>query len=147
MSRNWIAVASAEHVWRGRAAGFMQVCHGEGAPIRRLRAGDRVVYYSPTATFGGKDRLRAFTSIGIVKDEHVHQVDMGGGFQPFRREVNYVTANEAPILPLLERLELTRHKRNWGYPFRLGLVEITPRDFDTIAAAMGARIRGSPVEA
>jgi hypothetical protein len=146
MNRNWIAIASADHVRRGRAGGFMQVCHGKGGPIRRLRAGDRVVYYSPTVSMGGKDRLQAFASIGIVEDKPVYQSDMGGGFRPFRRDVNYASASEASILPLLEQLELTRGKRNWGYPFRLGLVEITERDFDMIAAAMGARIRASPAE-
>jgi hypothetical protein len=34
-ARNWIAVASAEHAQRGRSEGFMQVCHGKAAPLRR----------------------------------------------------------------------------------------------------------------
>lgn len=34
--KSWIAVASAEHVRSGRAQGFMQVCHGKAAPLRRL---------------------------------------------------------------------------------------------------------------
>jgi hypothetical protein len=116
----------------------MQLCHGKGGPLRRLRGGDGIVYYSPTVSFGGDDRLQAFTSIGFVKDERTYQVDMGGGFQPYRRDVNYVEAGEASILPLLERLELTCGKRNWGYPFRLGMVEITARDFTMISAAMNA---------
>ncbi|MDD5576645.1 MAG: EVE domain-containing protein, partial [Acidithiobacillus sp.] len=56
MSRNWVAVASAEHVRIGRAAGFMQVCHGKAAPLRRIKPGDRVAYYSPTVEFGGKNK-------------------------------------------------------------------------------------------
>jgi hypothetical protein len=35
--QNWIAVASAGHVRRGRAAGFMQVRHGKTAPLRRIQ--------------------------------------------------------------------------------------------------------------
>jgi len=143
MSRNWIAVASADHARRGRTGGFMQVCHGKGGPLRRLREGDGIVYYSPTVSFGGDDRLQAFTSVGFVKDERIYQVDMGGGFQPYRRDVNYVDASEASILPLLDTLELTRGKRNWGYPFRMGLVEITARDFAMISAAMNAAAVGS----
>ncbi len=54
--------------------------------------------------------------------------------------MTYVEAKEASILPLLDQLELTRGKRNWGYPFRFGLVEIAKHDFDTIAAAMGASL-------
>ena len=60
MSRAWIAVASAEHVRRGLAGGFMQVCHGKDGPLRRMRPGDRVAYYSPTETFGGTDRDAAY---------------------------------------------------------------------------------------
>ncbi|MFY0576525.1 EVE domain-containing protein [Cystobacter fuscus] len=87
MSRNWIAVASAEHVLRGREAGFMQVCHGKAAPLRRLQPGDRVIYYSPTVSFQGKDRLQAFTALGLVKAGEPYVFDMGGGFRPFRRDV------------------------------------------------------------
>ena len=36
MSAYWIAVASAEHVRRGRGDGFMQVTHGKAAPLKRL---------------------------------------------------------------------------------------------------------------
>ena len=117
----------------------MQVCHGKGGPLKRLRAGDGVVFYSPTVAFGGKDRLQAFTCIGVVRDERIYQADMGGGFQPLRRDVAFAEANEASILPLLDELQLTRGKRNWGYPFRFGLFVITPRDFATISAAMGAK--------
>ena len=134
----WLAVASADHARRGRELGIMQVGHGKGAPLRRLRPGDGVVYYSPTVTLGGKDRLQAFTLIGFAKDDRVYQADMGEGFRPFRRDVNYLAAEEASILPLLDKLELTQGKRNWGYPFRFGLLEIGKADFDTIAAAMGA---------
>ncbi|MBY0464817.1 MAG: EVE domain-containing protein, partial [Burkholderiales bacterium] len=48
--RNWIAVASADHARRGRdemTPGFMQVCHGKCAPLKRMRPGDRVAYYAP----------------------------------------------------------------------------------------------------
>jgi hypothetical protein len=135
--RFWVTVASADHARRGKELGIMQVSHGKGGPLQRIRAGDGVVYYSPTVTLGGKDRLQAFTLIGTVKDDRVYQADMGEGFQPFRRDVVYARATEAPILPLLDELELTRGKRNWGYSFRFGLVEVSKRDFDTIATAMG----------
>jgi hypothetical protein len=46
MSRSWIAVACARHVGHGRACGFMQACHAKGGPLRRLRAGDGIVYHS-----------------------------------------------------------------------------------------------------
>jgi hypothetical protein len=137
---NWIAVACAEHARRGRALGIMQVCHGKGAPLRRVQAGDGVVYYSPTVTFRGSDKCQAFTLIGIVTDDRTYQGEMADGLGdgPFRRDVAWREATDAPIAPLRDRLELTRGKRNWGYAFRSGLVSISQADFDTIAAAMGA---------
>lgn len=138
MSGHWIAVASAEHVRRGKREGFMQVSHGKAAPLKRIRPGDRVVYYSPTITLGGKDRLQAFTAIGAVAARAPWQADMGGGFQPFRREVHWLAAREAPIRPLLERLSFSAGKANWGSALRFGVFNIPEDDFAVIAAAMGA---------
>ncbi|GLR79209.1 EVE domain-containing protein [Azospirillum oryzae] len=137
----WIAVASAEHVRRGRAGGFMQVCHGKAAPLRRIRPGDRVVYYSPTDRFGAADGLKSFTAIGTVLPGEPYQFDMGDGFIPFRRDVSWWPSEEAPIQPLLDRLELTAGVRNWGYPFRFGLLSVSQGDFDRIAEAMRAAVR------
>ncbi|BAB50150.1 EVE domain-containing protein [Mesorhizobium japonicum] len=67
MSAYWIAVASAQHVRRGRNDGFMQVNHGKAAPLRRVKPGDGIVYYSPTTILGEKDGLQAFTAIGTVR--------------------------------------------------------------------------------
>jgi hypothetical protein len=58
MSKNWVAVASAEHVRLGRSNGFMQVSHGKSAPLRRIEPGDRVVFSRPRtqATASGEKR-------------------------------------------------------------------------------------------
>jgi hypothetical protein len=138
MSRNWIAVAAAEHVRRGREAGFMQVCHGKASPLRRIEPGDRVVYYSPTIAFRGKEKLQAFTALGVVKAGKPYQHDMGGGFCPFRRDVTWLAARDAPIAPLLDALEFTSGVRNWGYRFRTRLFSISDHDLRLIAVAMEA---------
>ena len=138
MGANWVAVASAEHVAIGRAQGFMQVGHGKGAPLKRLRAGDRIAYYSPVRVFGEKAACQAFTAIGTVRDERVYQGDMGGGFLPFRKDVDWRAAVEAPIRPLLEALSFTSGKSNWGYALRFGLLKVTAADMDLIAQAMQA---------
>lgn len=138
MSEHWVAVASAEHVRRGRTEGFMQVCHGKAAPLQRIMPGDGVVYYSPTVTFGGKDRLQAFTAIGTVRGSTPYRADMGGRFHPFRRDVTWCAATEAPIQPLLDALDFTAGKRNWGYQLRFGLFSISAHDFSLIAQAMRA---------
>ena len=166
--KNWIAVASAEHARRGCAtpAGYMQVCHGKLAPIRRVQPGDRVAYYAPTVTMGGKDSCQSFISIGIVQagepyafrdagppqgakapsgGSAAHEVanvgatfDMGGGFIPFRRDVVFVPAQEASILPLLDEFEFVENRQRWGYKFRFGLFDVSDHDMRLIAQAMGA---------
>ncbi len=139
-SASWVAVASAEHVALGRAQGFMQVGHGKGAPLKRLHAGDRVAYYSPVRTFGTKDVCQAFTAVGVVRDERVYQGDMGHGFHPFRKDVDWWAAHEAPIRLLLEALSFTQGKVNWGYAFRFGLLKVTEADMDVIIHAMSAKV-------
>jgi len=136
-ARCWVAVASAEHVQRGRAGGFMQVCHGKAGPLRRIQPGDRVAYYSPTVTFGGKDKLQAFTAAGTVREGQPYQVTMDGGFRPFRRDVAWQEAGQdAPIQPLLDHLAFTASQRNWGYPLRFGLFEVSAADMALIVGAM-----------
>lgn len=135
--KNWIAVASAEHVQRGLKAGFMQVCHGKSAPLQRIKPGDRVVYYSPTFEFGSKIKLQEFTAFGFAKNREPYQFDMGGGFCPFRRDVQWLPAQAVAILPLLPKLEFSSGVNNWGYQFRFGLFSVSEHDMQTIAAAMG----------
>ena len=134
----WIAVASADHVRRGRAKGFMQVCHGKRSPLRRIAAGDLVAYYSPTIAMGGKDRLQAFTAIGRVRDREPYRCEMEGGFEAWRRDVIWAPSREAPIKPLLDALDFTAGRPNWGYQLRFGLFAVTLSDLRLIAGAMEA---------
>src|SRR5262249_44400815 len=83
MSRNWVGLASADHVRTGRSGGFMQLGHGKAAPLRRLQPGDQIVYYSPTEVFRDKQKLQAFTAIGIVKDRPPYRVDMANGLRAY----------------------------------------------------------------
>ncbi len=137
MSRNWIAVASADHVRHGLAAGIMQVCHGKAAPLRRVEPGDRVAYYAPTIAFRGKAKCQAFTALGIVRDGEPYPFEMAAGFCPFRRDVKWLPARDAPIGPLLDRLDFAAGKRNWGYQLRFGLFAVSDHDMRIIGAAMG----------
>ncbi len=133
----WIGVVSRSHVQGGVAGGFAQVSHGKERPLRRLRPGDWLVYYSPRTALDGGTPLQAFTAIGRVADDRVYTHRMSGDFVPFRRDVAYVPCREAPIAPLLDRLSFIRDKQRWGYPFRAGLIEIPAEDFAIIAIAMG----------
>ncbi|MFO1079890.1 MAG: EVE domain-containing protein [Reyranellaceae bacterium] len=139
--RNWLAVASADHVAIGRQAGFMQVNHGKASPLRRLTPGDRVVYYSPTGRYSPshaarrQDRLQAFTALGTVQPGQPYRADLERGFQPFRRDVAWHETGAAALADLQPRLAFT-HAPNWGYRLRQGLVEISEADMATIAEAM-----------
>jgi hypothetical protein len=135
---SWIAVASAEHVARGRAGGFMQVCHGKVAPLRRIRPDDVVThYYSPSVVFHGKDKYQSFTALGVVRGGEPYAFDMGGGFCPYRRDVDWCDSINTPIAPLLDRLAFAAGGRNWGYQFRFGLFAVSEADTGMIAGAMG----------
>lgn len=137
MTRSWIVVAAADHLARGVAGGFMQANHGKRAPLARLAPGDVVIGYSPSAVFGIKDGFQTFTSFGHVGLGEPYQVDMGGGFTPFRRDVAWwAEAEPAPIRPMLPRLSFTAEHQNWGYLFRRGLFPIEAADADAIAVAM-----------
>jgi hypothetical protein len=142
MRKNWIAVASADHARRGRderVPGFMQVCHGKLAPIKRVRPGDLVAYYAPTVTMGGKEKSQSFISLGIVEPGTPYAFDMGReipNFMPFRRNVRYLDAVETPIAPLLDAFEFVEDRSRWGYKFRFGLFSISDHDMALIARAM-----------
>lgn len=146
LRRYWIAVASADHARRGRdemQPGFMQVCHGKQAPLKRLQGGDWVVYYAPTITMGGKDKCQSFISLGVVRAGEPYAFDMGG-FVPFRRDVDYLAAQETPIAPLLPHLAFIDNPKNWGYKFRFGLFAISQADMCLIAHAMGVDLQSLP---
>ena len=137
--RAWVGVVSRSHVRRGVAGGFAQLNHGRRAPLLRMSVGDWLVYYSPRTDFPDGEPLRAFTAIGRIVGERVYTFDMGGGFVPYRRDVEYVkSAREVPVADL--SLSFTS-KSNWGMLARRGHFEIEVADLERIAAAMVPRRR------
>ncbi|RUT33568.1 EVE domain-containing protein [Paenibacillus zeisoli] len=134
--RYWIGVVSASHVARGVEGGFAQLCHGKSAPLKRMRPGDWLIYYSPRTDMANGQPLQAFTAIGQVVDERVYEYRMSETFVPFRRDIRYSPCKEVKISTLLQELSFTRGVTNWGYRFRFGHLEIDREDFLTIAEAM-----------
>ena len=133
----WLGVVSRAHVQRGVAGGFAQLCHGKAQPLRRMRRGDWLVYYSPTVEMGGEP-LRAFTAIGQVEGEDIYLHDMGGGFIANRRDVRYIRAKELVLDMIKPKLKLCEGP-NWGMALRRGHLPLDVADFATIAAAMGVQ--------
>lgn len=138
MARYWIGVASYEHVRLGVAGGFAQLNHGKAAPLRRMAAGDWLVYYSPREQREGGEPVQAFTALGQLAGDDVTDVAMTDAFTASRRAVTWLPAHPAPIKPLLDSLTFIPNPQRWGMIFRSGHLEISEADFRRIAAAMGA---------
>lgn len=134
--RFWIGVASREHVKIGEAGGFCQLCHGKEGPLRRMKRGDYIVYYSSKKHLGDREAYRQFTAIGEIADDTVYRFEMFEGFVPFRRNVAFWPSLEVPVQPLIGELSFISDKRRWGYPFRYGHLEISKEDFLLIAERM-----------
>jgi EVE domain len=132
----WMIVASKDHVQRGLAGGFIQANHGKAAPLKRMHAGDGVIFYSPKVEYDKPEKLQCFTGIGKIADENLYQQDMGGGFVPFRRNVTFLPAQDVSILPLIHELTFITDKTHWGAPFRFGTLRIPEQDFRLIAGKM-----------
>lgn len=134
--RYWLVVVSKDHIEIGKKLGIVQANHGKAAPMKRMRPGDLIVFYSPKVHFQGKELLKKFTAIARVKKGDVYLGDMGGGFAPYRRDVEFISCKETDIQPLIDTLTFIRNKKSWGFVFRFGFFEIPKVDFENIAKAM-----------
>jgi predicted RNA-binding protein len=134
--RYWIGVASRDHVARGVAGGFCQLCHGKAQPLQRMSAGDWIIYYSPKDEFDGNTSCQRFTAIGEVDAGDVFAHPISHWFVPYRRNISFHAANEVDIHPLIAQLGFIRDKSRWGYAFRFGHLEISREDFELIAERM-----------
>lgn len=134
--RYWIGVASKDHVSRGIAGNFCQLCHGKAQPLKRMAVGDWLIYYSPKEKFEEKIPYQKFTAIGEVVGAEVYSFEMSPGFVPYRRDICFLKAKDVPIHPLLDELSFITDKSKWGYAFKFGHLEISRADFELIAANM-----------
>lgn len=137
----WIGVVSHAHVLRGLRGGFAQMSHGKQAPLKRMKSGDGLVYYSPRENYPDGAPLQAFTAMGMIRTGEVYAHDMTSegvpGFVPWRIDVDYWPSKMAPIRPLIQQLEFITDKTHWGAVFRFGQIKISEADFQRIARSMG----------
>ena len=138
-TRYWVGVASREHVRLGVEGGFSQLCHGKAQPLKRMAVGDWLIYYSPKERFEETTPCQKFTAIGKVVGESIYPFEMFKGFVPFRRDIDFLEAADAPIRLLLEQLSFIKDKSRWGYAFRFGHLEIPKTDFEIISTKMLGR--------
>jgi len=132
----WIIVASKDHVKSGIADGIAQACHGKSSPLKRMKKGDFILYYSGKQTMGKPDKCQEFTALGKVIDDETYKVQVSEDFCPSRRNIEFLNCNDTSILPLINDLDFIQNKKSWGYPFRFGILEINKHDFDLISSKM-----------
>lgn len=132
----WINTISRDHVIRGVEGGFTQANHGKNTTLKRLSAGDWIVFYSPRTSYEGGEPVQAFTAIGQVADEELYQVEMSPSFVPWRRNVDFKPCAEVPVRPLVDDLDFIIDKQHWGHRFRFGMFEIGEHDFQLLQGAM-----------
>ena len=135
-TKYWIIVASKDHVKNGIAEGIAQACHGKTSPLRRMKKGDYILYYSGKMILGKDEKCQEFTAIGQVKDDEVYQFQMTPDFCPSRRNIEFFSHQDLSILPLINDLGFIQNKKSWGYPFRFGILEINENDFQLISSKM-----------
>jgi hypothetical protein len=132
----WIIVASKDHVKNGIAAGVAQACHGKSSPLKRMKKGDFVIYYSGKQILGKPEKCQEFTALGKVIDDETYQFQVSEDFCLSRRNIEFLQCNNISILPLIDYLDFIQNKKSWGYPFRFGFFEINNHDFDLISSQM-----------
>ncbi len=132
----WINVISKEHVLRGVKEGITQSGHGKLAPLKKMKKGDQIIFYSPKMSLDGTEKLQKFTALGEVTDDEIYQYEMSPTFKPFCRKVIFKEVKEISILPLIDQLSFIQDKKHWGFMFRFGLFEIDQKDFGLISECM-----------
>ena len=132
----WINCISKDHVLSGVESHFTQAGHGKPDPLKPLRKGDLVAFYSAGTTYRKGELIQCFTAIGKVADDKPFHVEVSKEFRPWRRKMEYLRVADVPIRPLIADLDFIEDKDNWGMPMRRGLFEVSAEDFAKISTAM-----------
>lgn len=102
--RFWVNTVSLDHAEAGVAGGFTQADHGKDTRLRRLSAGDGIVFYCPRTALSGGRALQQFTAIGTVTGEQPYRVAMSEDFHPWRLDVQFRPCTAVSAKPLVHHL-------------------------------------------
>lgn len=133
MNKYWIGVASEDHVKHGVMGGFCQLCHGKSSPLKKMKQGDWIIYYSPKESLSTKEPCQKFTAIGEIINSTVYQVEMYPGFKPYRLNVKFLDSITPVPLHLVSKLPLWQEYRS---RLRFGHFEIPKELFVIISDLM-----------
>ncbi|WP_086348115.1 EVE domain-containing protein [Candidatus Enterococcus clewellii] len=129
----WIGVASKEHVEIGIVGGFAQLCHGKGAPLNRMKAGDWLIYYAPKKKLKTNERYQKFMAVGQVLTGEAYPVEMFPGFIPYRKNIAFLDVTCPLSLDSINRFPIWQEYRS---KLRFGHFEIPEELFELIAFPM-----------
>jgi hypothetical protein len=138
----WVNVISKDQALIGVEGGFIQATEDKVSNLQLLHKEDVAFSYSPGTLFRAGKILQAFTTIARVADDAPERVETSARVQAWRRTTTPLVCEEAPIEPLIARLDFIQDKANWGVSLRRGMFEIGQEDARRIAAAMNADITG-----
>ena len=136
MRKCWVLVATKKQVGDCMTGSFVETDSGKSNPLRRMQAGDGIIYYSPKLIKGNTTPYQRFSAIGYVTGETIYRHNNGTDYHPHRREVKFLTAQDTPITPLINRLEFIKDKTRWGNIFKFPILRISVMDFKLIATLM-----------
>ena len=137
--KNWVVVASLDHIEAAIAGGFIQAGHGKKSAVERFSSGDRIICYASKKQFGLPEPCQEIITIGTVQEGEIYQAGLmdNADDTPYRRDVEYdKSLNRVKIRPLIDKLAFIKNPRHWGYPFRAGVFSIMDSDFEIIRTAM-----------
>jgi hypothetical protein len=136
MPKYWINTVSVDHVRAGVEGGFTQANHGRPTRLRQLARGDLVVFYSPRTRYPDPEPLQRFTALGRVVDDAPYQAEMIPTVRPWRRRVQFIECQEAPIQHLIGELTFIKDRTRRASSFDGGYSRLARKTSSAIARAM-----------
>lgn len=129
MVRYWIGVVPKDYVEIAKEGKFCQVCNGKKYFIEKMKANDKLIYYSPKENSTSTTKYQKFVATGTINSLHSYQVEMLEGFFPFRKNMTFeVIEREVSLAEIRDNPEWKQVRAN----LRFGQLEISESLFYTI---------------
>jgi predicted RNA-binding protein len=148
MPRYWILCMSEDNYVIAKQHGLIGMSERAGKAMQHIGLGDMMTFYINRKTVDSTandpaTKIQQFWGIARVRGEPFESDDLiwhirDSEIFPHRRAVEFLSDAKADVRPLIEKLSFVTNTMYWALPLRKGYVEITPKDFETIQAAMTA---------
>jgi predicted RNA-binding protein len=149
MPRYWILCMSEDNYAIAKQHGLVGMSERAGKAIYHIGLGDMMTFYINRKTVDALPndqtaKVQQFRGIARVIGEAFESNDViwhvrDSEIFPYRRAVEFLSDAKADVRPLIEKLSFVTNTMYWALPYRKGYAEITPKDFETIKAAMETR--------